>query len=69
MPPPGSYDRNSDFALNQQRKRGFSFGNDKRTTFDSGFDLHNPGPGKYDRVFNNYSRISFSFRSKYEDPL
>ena len=68
MPPPGSYGRNSDFALNQQRRRGFSFGNDKRSTFD-GFGLENPGPGKYDRIFNNYSRISFSFRSKYEDPL
>lgn len=32
-------------------------------------DLVNPGPGKYDRVYNNYSHLSYSMRSKYEDPL
>ena len=56
--------------LNSKKRRGFSFGNDKkRGSFEDDFDIENPGPGKYDQVFNNYSKISFSFRSKYEDPL
>lgn len=65
VPPPGSYEGAADFSSTQGRRRGFSFGNDKRLTFENLQDLANPGPGKYDRVFNNYSRISFSFRSKY----
>ena len=32
-------------------------------------DIRNPGPGKYEKVFNNYSNMSYSFRSKYDDPL
>ena len=65
VPPPGSYDRNSDFFTNG-RKRGFSFGNDAKL---GDWDEAVPGPGKYDRVFNNYSKLSYTVRSKYEDPL
>jgi len=69
VPPPGSYDRKSEFLFSRQKKRGFSFGNDIRPTSEQDINPQNPGPGKYERTFNNYSRISFSFRSKYEDPL
>ena len=55
--------------MNKKRNRGFSFGHDKRAPFEEDFDIENPGPGKYDQAFNNFSKISFSFRSKYEDPL
>jgi hypothetical protein len=69
VPPPGAYTQNSEFATSKDKKRGFSFGNDKREFFSQEVDFTNPGPGKYDKVYNNYSRVSFSIRSKYEDPL
>ena len=65
VPPPGAYDRNSDFFTNG-RKRGFSFGNDAKL---GAWDEAVPGPGKYDRIYNNYSKLSYTVRSKYEDPL
>lgn len=69
MPPPGSYDQKSEFLINRARKTGYSFSHDKRETFSREMDIMNPGPGKYDRVYNNYSHLSYSMRSKYEDPL
>lgn len=69
VPPPGAYNQASDLIATRTKSRGFSFGNDRRPSISQEFDIANPGPGKYDRVFNNYSRISYSIRSKYEDPL
>ena len=69
VPPPGAYDSKSSFMLNRAKKSGYTFSNDKREVFSREYDLENPGPGKYDRVYNNYSHLSYSLRSKYEDPL
>ena len=69
VPPPGSYDQKSDFLMGRTKRSGYSFSHDKRETFSRELDIENPGPGKYDKVYNNYSHLSYSMRSKYEDPL
>jgi hypothetical protein len=69
VPAPGSYERNSDFTTNNAKRKGYAFSQDKRETFSREYDSANPGPGKYERVYNNYSHLSYSMRSKYEDPL
>ena len=54
VPAPGSYDRNTDFFTSGQRKKGYSFGNEQKL---GAWDEHVPGPGKYERVYNNYSKV------------
>lgn len=52
-------------------KRGFSFSQTKKVSFvdeESKIFSKNPAPTKYEKTFFGKS-FSFSFRSKYADPL
>jgi hypothetical protein len=71
-PPPDHYRKPSDFELQIQRRKGFSFSHDsKRNLINERETVKTPGPGKYsykpDR--NNFKNLSFSFGERLEDPL
>ena len=72
FPSPSHYSKNGFFDKNVEKRRGYSFShNPKKGLIDEDVISKIPGPGKYHYKSdkNDFKRVSYSFRGKYEDPL
>ena len=67
--PPGSYESRSGFGGGGQKRRGFSFAQNPRVTFEHMVEGYNPGPGKYIKANSSIGRTAYSLRWKTADPL